>query len=106
MNKIGTFELDEKSGVYRGEIVTLSVQARDVCIAPSGGDQWPSEYQVMVGRAQIGSGVVSTASDGQQYIALEIDDPSFAAPISARLISRARSSDFVLEWQRTSHHRT
>lgn len=102
MNKIGHFELDEATGIYRGEIITLSVQADAVSIVPNAGEDCASAYWVMVGHAQIGAGVLSIAADGRKYLDLRIDDPSFAAPISARLERDAGSSDFVLRWQRES----
>lgn len=85
MATIGTFK---KSGnEYTGEIVTLSVQAKNVRIVPeetTSNENAPS-HRVFVGRAEIGAAWSKTSNEGRDYLSLKLDDPSFTAPIYANL---------------------
>ena len=78
MATIGTFK---KSGnEFTGEIVTLSVQAKNVRIVP---EPPPSEnapsHRVLVGRAEIGAAWSKRSNEGRDYLGLKLDDPSFTA---------------------------
>lgn len=100
MATIGTFK---KSGnEFTGEIVTLSVQARNVRIVPdnraSGGNA-PS-HRVFVGRAEIGAAWSKTSNEGRDYLGLKLDDPSFTAPIYANLVEAEDGESHSLVWSR------
>ncbi|HQT65638.1 MAG TPA: DUF736 domain-containing protein, partial [Acidocella sp.] len=83
MATIGTFK---KAGTeIHGEIVTLSVQTKNVRIVPEanrGNDNAPS-HRVYVLRAEIGAGWSRRSAEGRDYISVKLDDPSFSAPIYA-----------------------
>jgi uncharacterized protein (DUF736 family) len=102
MATIGTFT---KTGEqFTGEIITLSVQARKVRIIlaerrPS--DSAPS-HRVFVGQAEIGAGWTKTSQGGREYLALKLDDPSFAAPVFANLIAGEDGESHRLIWSRQS----
>jgi uncharacterized protein (DUF736 family) len=102
MATIGTFK---KSGnEFTGEIVTLSVQARNVRIVPEAnrsGDNAPS-HRVFVGRAEIGAAWSKTSNEGRDYLGLKLDDPSFNAPIYANLFDDEDGEGFSLIWSRPS----
>lgn len=102
MATIGTFK---KSGnEFTGEIVTLSVQARNVRIVPEAnrtGDNAPS-HRVFVGRAEIGAAWSKTSNEGRDYLGLKLDDPSFNAPIYANLFDDEEGEGFSLIWSRPS----
>ena len=81
MANIGTFK---KSGDtnYTGEIVTMSVQTKNVRIQPEDGmanENAPS-HRVFVGRAEIGAAWTKTSNEGRDYLSIKLDDPSFNAP--------------------------
>jgi len=100
MATIGTFK---KSGnEYTGEIVTLSVQARNVRIVPEtkgNGDNAPS-HRVLVGRAEIGAAWTKKSNEGRSYLGLKLDDPSFTAPIYANLFDDEDGEGYSLIWSR------
>lgn len=100
MATIGTFK---KSGNdYTGEIVTLSVQAKNVRIVPEAnrsGDNAPS-HRVMVGRAEIGAAWSKRSNEGRDYLGLKLDDPSFNAPIYANLFDDEDGEGLSLIWSR------
>ena len=84
MANIGTFT--KTGNEYKGEIVTMSVQQKNVRIVPetSDNDNAPS-HRVFVGRAEIGAAWTKTSNEGRDYLSVKLDDPSFTAPIFANL---------------------
>jgi len=103
MATIGTFK---KSGSeFVGEIVTLSVQAKNVRIVPDDGssnENAPS-HRVFVGRAEIGAAWSKRSNEGRDYLSLKLDDPSFNAPIYANLFDDAADEGeetYSLIWSR------
>ena len=103
MATIGTFK---KTGTneFTGEIVTLSVQAKNVRIVPetrAAGENAPS-HRVLVGRAEIGAAWSKRSNEGRDYLGLKLDDPSFNAPIYANLFDDEDGEAFSLIWSRPS----
>ena len=100
MANIGTFT---KSGDgYKGEIVTMSVQTKNVRIIPepaSDNDNAPS-HRVFVGRAEIGAAWTKRSNEGRDYLSVKLDDPSFTAPIFANLFDDEDGKSFNLIWSR------
>ncbi len=101
MATIGIFK-KTATNEYSGEIVTLSVQARNVRIVPEANranDNTPS-HRVMVGRAEIGAAWTKKSNEGRDYLGLKLDDPSFTAPIYANLFDDEEGETFSLIWSR------
>ena len=76
MATIGTFK-KTGSNEFTGEIVTLSVQAKNVRIVPEttrSGDNSPS-HRVYVGRVEIGAAWAKRSNEGRDYLGLKLDDP-------------------------------
>ena len=85
MANIGSFK--KVGSEFQGEIVTLSVQTKDVRIVPEtnrANDNAPS-HRVFVGRAEIGAAWSKRSNEGRDYLSVKLDDPSFNAPIYANL---------------------
>ena len=101
MANIGSFK---KSGnEFKGEIVTLSVQAKGVRIVAEtsrSNDNAPS-HRVFVGRAEIGAAWSKRSNEGRDFISITLDDPSFNAPIQAGLFSDEDGESFTLVWSRS-----
>lgn len=103
MATIGTFK---KTGnnEFTGEIVTLSVQTKNVRIVPDAratGENAPS-HRLFVGRAEIGAAWSKTSSEGRAYLGLKLDDPSFNAPIYANLFDDEEGEGYSLIWSRSN----
>ena len=103
MATIGTFK---KTGnnEFTGEIVTLSVQAKNVRLVPEttrSGDNAPS-HRVFIGRVEIGAAWSKRSSEGRDYLGLKLDDPSFTAPIYANLFDDEEGEGYSLIWSRPS----
>ena len=106
MATIGTFK---KTGnnEFNGEIVTLSLQTKNVRIVPEAratGENAPS-HRVLVGRAEIGAAWSKTSNEGRAYLGLKLDDPSFNAPIYANLFDDEEGEGFSLIWSRPNGRR-
>ena len=107
MATIGTFK-KTGSNEFTGEIVTLSVQAKNVRIVPEttrSGDNSPS-HRVYVGRVEIGAAWAKRSHEGRDYLGLKLDDPSFTAPIFANLFDDEEGEGYSLIWSRPNGRRS
>ena len=107
MATIGTFK-KTGSNEFTGEIVTLSVQAKNIRIVPEtsrSGDNSPS-HRVYVGRVEIGAAWAKRSNEGRDYLGLKLDDPSFTAPIFANLFDDEDGEGFSLIWSRPNGRRS
>jgi uncharacterized protein (DUF736 family) len=107
MATIGTFK-KTGSNEFTGEIVTLSVQAKNVRIVPEttrSGDNSPS-HRVYVGRVEIGAAWAKRSNEGREYLGLKLDDPSFTAPIFANLFDDEEGEGYSLIWSRPNGRRS
>ncbi|WP_128945120.1 DUF736 domain-containing protein [Bradyrhizobium zhanjiangense] len=96
--------MHQRPRTSHGEIVTLSLQARNVRIVPEtsrSGDKAPS-HRIYVGRVEIGAAWTKHSNEGRDYLGLELDDPSFTAPIFANLFADEKDEAFGLIWSRPS----
>ena len=106
MATIGTFK---KTGAneFTGQIVTLSVQAKNVRIVPEAnrsGENSPS-HRVYCGRVEIGAAWAKRSNEGRDYLSLKLDDPSFTAPIFANLFDDEDGEGYSLIWSRPNGRR-
>ena len=107
MATIGTFK-KTSNGEYTGEIVTLSVQAKNVRIVPEANrsnDNAPS-HRLFVGKAEIGAAWTKRTNEGRDYLGLKLDDPSFTAPIYANLFDDEGGATYSLIWSRPNGKRS
>lgn len=100
MANIGNFKQNDKE--LKGEIVTLSVQTKNVRIVPESeqANENAPTHRVYVGRAEIGAAWAKTSREGREYLSVKLDDPSFVAPIFANLIEDEGGKTHSLIWSR------
>ncbi len=100
MARIGTFK--KVGSEYRGDIVTLAVQAKSVRIAPEDnpGANAPS-HRVFIGEVEVGAAWEKTTQDKRPYLSVKLDDPSFTAPVFAQLFA-GEGGAHDLVWSRQS----
>ena len=101
MANIGSFT--KTGNGFQGEIITLSLQAKNVRIVPEenrSNDNAPS-HRVYVGRAEIGAAWSKRSEEGRDYLSLKLDDPSFNVPIFANLFDDEDGEGFTLIWSRS-----
>ncbi|MEY9181181.1 DUF736 domain-containing protein [Bradyrhizobium sp. USDA 313] len=104
MATIGTFKKTGSNEEYTGEIVTLSLQARNVRIVPEtsrSAENGPS-HRIYIGRVEVGAAWPKRSNEGRDYLSLKLDDPSFTAPIFANLFADEEGEGFSLIWSRPS----
>lgn len=97
MTIIGTFTKQEDG--FQGTLTTLTIKAK-VAIRPTetkAGDKSP-DYRLFAGGTEIGAAWAVTGKSGAPYLSARIDDPSFPAPINARLV--AVDKGYSLIWNR------
>jgi len=100
MANIGSFK--KVGNDYQGEIVTMSVQTKNVRIVPEeniANDNAPS-HRVFVGRAEIGAAWTKRSNEGRDYLSVKLDDPSFNSPIFANLFDDEDGKTYNLIWSR------
>ena len=100
MANIGSFK--KAGNDFQGEIITLSLQAKNVRIVPEdnrANENAPS-HRVYVGRAEIGAAWSKRSEEGRDYLSLKLDDPSFNAPIYANLFDDEGGESYTLLWSR------
>jgi len=97
MSTIGTFS---KTGDgYNGTIQTLGFNVKVKIVAvPKEGDNAP-DFRVTTGALEIGAGWKRQSAANKPYVSVKLDDPSFAAPINARLVENDNGSA-SLYWTR------
>jgi uncharacterized protein (DUF736 family) len=101
MATIGNFQ-QSGNNEFSDEIVTLSLQAKKVCIVPdtrASGENAPS-HRVFVGRFEIGAAWSKQSNEGRRYLGLKLDDPSFTAPIYANLVEDKDGQSYSPIWSR------
>ncbi|TIS55285.1 DUF736 domain-containing protein [Mesorhizobium sp.] len=106
MATIGTFK-SVGNNEFTGDIVTLTVQAKNVRIVPEAnrpGDNAPS-HRVFLDRVEIGAAWSKRSNEGRDYLGLKLDDPSFTAPIYANLFNDEKGEGYSLIWSRPSGRR-
>lgn len=101
MATIGSFT-KKPDGSYEGTLTTLTMRAR-LRLAPledKTSDKAP-DYRVYAGRVELGAAWSRETGDGAPYLSVSLDDPSFAAPITAALFRTEGDPDrYVLVWNR------
>jgi uncharacterized protein (DUF736 family) len=83
----------KSGGKFQGEIVTPSVQTKNVRIVPEtdrADDNDPS-HRVCAVRAEIGAASSKRSTEGRDHLAARLDDPSFNA-LPERHVRRRRPS--------------
>jgi uncharacterized protein (DUF736 family) len=100
MANIGSFKMSGSE--YQGEIVTMSVQTKNVRIVPEGevASENAPTHRIYVGRAEIGAAWPKRSKEGRDYLSVKLDDPSFTAPIFANLFADEDGKTFSLIWTR------
>ena len=102
MANIGSFK---KSGDdYQGDILTLSVQQKNVRIVAEdqGGNENAPSHRVFAGRTEIGAAWAKKSRELREYLSVKLDDPSFAAAIYANLYADEDGKTYNLIWSRQS----
>lgn len=102
MSIIGTFKKTDDG--YSGTIrtMTISVKAAFVVNDKNGNDKAP-DFKVVAGEREFGAAwkAKTKGEEPQEFLRVELDDPSFSAPLRAALFANGIDAS-VLVWSRAS----
>jgi uncharacterized protein (DUF736 family) len=90
----------QQDGRLVGSLETLVLKVAKLIFKPeqSDNDKAPV-YRVFAGPCEIGAGWKRTSENGNQYVTVKLDDPSFVEPIWCALF-KSEGSVYVLDWNR------
>jgi uncharacterized protein (DUF736 family) len=93
---IGTFT--KQNDTYQGTIATLTLKTKvSFRAVEKTGDKSP-DFRLFAGNVEIGAAWSTTSKENRPYLSVKLDDPSFHAPILARLVEI--DNGFSLVWKR------
>jgi uncharacterized protein (DUF736 family) len=86
---------------FEGMILTFVLRCADVRLVPNKGDQSDKapDFQILAEGAEIGAAWKKVGQNDRPYLSCKIDDPSFTAPVYARLVERGEGQ-YDLLWAR------
>ncbi|EJT01421.1 DUF736 family protein [Rhizobium sp. CCGE 510] len=93
-------EFTTNGNVIQGNVRTLTVgmKVRPTSIERTSRDA--PDFRAVSNGAEVGAGWRAISGNGEPYISLKLDDPSFNAPINAALWPTEADGDYVLVWSR------
>ena len=94
---IGNFTTTANAITGQVRTLTVSMKARLVPIERS--SQNAPDFRIMSGMAEVGAGWKAVSEDGEPYVSVKLDDPSFTAPIYANLFE-GDDGKYALIWSR------
>lgn len=97
MTTIGTFKQDENGFV--GTIATLTVKVKAAFRRNRKTVENAPDFRVYVSGTEIGAAWCKRSEADKPYLAVKLDDPSFASSIFCRLIGK-EEGDHILVWSR------
>ena len=102
---IGNFDLDKKTGVYIGDVTTLSFHRTALMFRPNDktSDNVP-DYRIVAqgafGYVEFGAAWKRTSEKGQTFLSVSIDDPALAGTLNAALFPSEDGKTASLVWNR------
>ena len=97
MSTIGTFTKQEDG--FNGTLRTLSLNVKCRIVPITKEAEKGPDYRIVAGTMEIGAAWKRQSKAHNDYLSVKIDDPSFPAPVNARLINGDEDSA-VLYWTR------
>ena len=91
--------LSKTDNGYVGELQTLSLKSRiNLLPTPNAKGNTPDFQVIAHDGIEIGGAWQRTSKNGNSYLSVRLDDPSFTAPVYANLVER--DGQHVLIWNR------
>lgn len=98
MALIGEFATNGNVIVGNVRTLTVRMQARLSPIERVSKDA--PDFRVTSNGAEVGAAWSAVSDDGEPYISVKLDDPSFPAPINAALWPAEKEGEYALVWSR------
>jgi uncharacterized protein (DUF736 family) len=97
MSTIGSFTKHDQG--FNGTLQTLAFNVKVKIVAiPKENDKSP-DYRVVAGSSEIGAAWKRQSNGNKEYLSVKLDDPSFPAPVNARLVETDNGTA-LLYWSR------
>ncbi len=98
MATIGTFSRTDNG--FAGSVKTLNLNVKAVKFLPAEGENENGpDFRVFAGATEFGAAWKKQSVQGNPYLSVKLDDPSFPSPIYASLVE-TDSEDLALIWSR------
>ena len=95
----------QQDGRLVGTLTTLALHVAKIIFEPEQSDNEKAPvFRVFAGDFEIGAGWKRVSKDGNTYISVKLDDPSFAQPIWCALF-KSEGSLYLLDWNRQALRR-
>ena len=100
MAVIGEFTTNDSNSII-GNVRTLTVSMKARLNPIERVSRDAPDFRITAGNGvEVGAGWKATSDDGEEYISVKMDDPSFIAPISAALWPSEKEGEYALIWNR------
>jgi len=96
MTTIGIFTPEGER--FTGYIRTLTLNSGIAIVPTAKASEKAPDFRVLSGVTEIGAAWKKTSAEGNPYLSIRLDDPSFNAPITCRLV--ASEDEHRLIWSR------
>jgi len=93
-------EFTTNGNVIIGSVRTLTVRMKARLSPIDRISKDAPDFRVTSNGAEIGAAWNAVSDDGEPYISVKLDDPSFPAPINAALWPAETEGDYALVWSR------
>ncbi len=99
MATIGTFSRTDNG--FAGSVKTLTLNVKAVKFLPAEGENQNGgpDFRIFAGATEFGAAWKKQSVQGNPYLSVKLDDPSFVAPIYASLVE-TDTEDLALIWSR------
>ena len=99
MAHIGAFTL--KDGTWTGTIRTMTINVKAQLVPNKHKTKGAPDFRLYAGGAELGAAWREDSKDGETpFLAVKLDDPSFAQPMRAAFFENAKEGTGVLVWNR------
>jgi uncharacterized protein (DUF736 family) len=99
MAQIGAFTL--KDGAWTGTIRTMTINVKAQLVPNKEKANGAPDFRLYAGGAELGAAWRQNAKDSEMpYLAVKLDDLSFAQPMRAAFFENAKEGTGVLVWNR------
>ena len=99
MAQIGAFTM--KDGTWTGTIRTMTINVKAQLVPNKEKTNGAPDFRLYAGGAELGAAWHQASKDGETpFLAVKLDDPSFAQPMRAAFFENAKEGTGVLVWNR------
>jgi len=99
MAQIGAFTM--KDGTWTGTIRTMTINVKAPLVPNRVKANGAPDFRLYAGGAELGAAWHQESKDGETpFLAVKLDDPSFAQPLRAAFFENAKEGTGVVVWNR------